>query len=192
MWEGIILMRYSRGHVLLIPFILSGMIALSGCAQEEASGGVTDVADAFLTENGTAASPVTEDQGGTAAQEYSTVQGSADSHGVADSAAEVSEITEAPDTEAVERARLLTEEECRAMESFLNEEGSGGFLLSKYEKPQDLDAEQVFYTGAGLAEPGIPEEEREAYLEETEEEEAPNLFRLSTQQISDHLQYRAG
>ena len=185
-------MRYSRGHVLLIPFILSGMIALSGCAQEEASGGVTDVADAFLTENGTAASPVTEDQGGTAAQEYSTVQGSADSHGVADSAAEVSEITEAPDTEAVERARLLTEEECRAMESFLNEEGSGGFLLSKYEKPQDLDADQIFFAGAGIAGTDVSDEEREAYLEETGEEEAPDLMRLSAQQISDYLQYRAG
>ena len=185
-------MRYSRGHALLIPFILSGMIALSGCAQEEASGGVTDVADAFLTENGTAASPVTEDQGGTASQESSTVQANPAAHGSADSAAEVSEITEAPDTEAVERARMLTEEECGAMESFLNEAGSGGFLLSKYEKPQDIDVEQVFSMGAGLAGTDVSDEEREAYLEETGEEEAPDLLRLSAQQISDHLQYRAG
>ena len=185
-------MRYSRGHALLIPFILSGMIALSGCAQEEASGGVTDVADAFLTENGTAASPVTEDQGGTASQEYSTVQGAPDTHSVSESAAEVSEITEAPDTEAVERARMLTEEECGVMESFLNEAGSCGFLLSKYEKPQDIDAEQVFSMGAGLAGTDVSDEEREAYLEETGEEEAPDLLRLSAQQISDHLQYRAG
>ena len=48
------------------------------------------------------------------------------------------------------------------------------------------------YIGAGLAELGVSEEEREAYLEETGEEEAPNLIRLSAQQVSDLLQYRAG
>ena len=63
-------MRNSRGQVLLIPIILSVMIALAGGAQEEASGGVTDVAGAlFLSENETAGAAVTEDQGGTAAQE---------------------------------------------------------------------------------------------------------------------------
>ena len=186
-------MRNSRGQVLLIPFIVSIMIALSGCAQEEASGGVTDVAGAlFLSENETAGAAVTEDQGGTAAQESLAEQGSKNGHGSAESAAEVSEITEAPATGAEERARSLTEEECRAVESFLNEEGSCGFLLSKYEKPQDIDAEQAFSTAAGLFETDISDEEREAYLEETGEEDAPDLMRLNAQQISDHLQYRAG
>ena len=186
-------MRNSRGQVLLIPFIVSIMIALSGCAQEEASGGVTDVTGAlFLSENETAGAAVTEEQGGTAAQETSTEQGSKNGHGSAESAAEVSEITEAPATGAEERARTLTEEECRGVESFLNEEGSCGFLLSKYEKPQDIDAEQAFSTAAGLFETDISDEEREAYLEETGEEDAPDLMRLSAQQISDNLQYRAG
>ena len=186
-------MRYSRGQVLLIPIILSVMIALAGCAQEEASGGVTDVAGAlFLSENETAGAAVTEDQGGTAAQETSAEQGSKTGHGSAESAAEVSEITEAPDTEAAERARALTEEECGGLENFLNEQGSGGFLLSKYEKPQDLDAELAFSTAAGLFETDISDEEREAYLEETGEDDVPDLMRLSAQQISDYLQYRAG
>ena len=186
-------MRYSRGQVLLIPIILSVMIALAGCAQEEASGGVTDVAGAlFLSENETAGAAVTEDQGGTAAQETSAEQGSKTGHGSAESAAEVSEITEAPDTEAAERARALTKEECGGLENFLNEQGSGGFLLSKYEKPQDLDAELAFSTAAGLFETDISDEEREAYLEETGEDDVPDLMRLSAQQISDYLQYRAG
>lgn len=173
-------MRYSKEHVILIPFILSIMIALAGCAQEEASGGVTDVTDAlFLSGNEEGATA--EAEGSSAAAQKSTASGS-----------EVSEIASASKEEAKAVVKKLSAEECRQMERFLNEAGSYGFLLSVYEKPQDLDAEQVFYTGAGLAEPGIPEEEREAYLEETEEEEAPNLFRLSTQQISDHLQYRAG
>lgn len=173
-------MRYSKGHVILIPFILTIMIALAGCAQEEASGGVTDVADAlFLSGNEDGATADTE--GSSAAAQKATSASS-----------EVSEITSASKEEKKVPVKKLTDEECRQMERFLNDVGSYGFLLSVYEKPQDLDAEQVFYIGAGLAKIGLPEEEREAYLEETEEEEAPNLFRLSSQQISDHLQYKAG
>ena len=180
MWEGHMLMRYSKGHVILIPFILTIMLALAGCAQEEASGGVTDVTDAlFLSGNEDGA--IADTEGSSAAAQKATSANS-----------EVSEITSASKEEKKAEVKKLTDEECRKMELFLNDEGSYGFLLSVYEKPQDLDAEQVFYIGAGLAEFGIPEEEREAYLEETGKEEAPNLFRLSSQQISDHLQYRAG
>ena len=39
-------------------------------------------------------------------------------------------------------------------------------LLSKYEKPQDLDADQIFFAGAGIAGTDVSDEEREAYLEE--------------------------
>ena len=60
-------MRYSKEHVILIPFILSIMIALAGCAQEEASGGVTDVTDAlFLSGN---------EEGATAEAEGSSARG---------------------------------------------------------------------------------------------------------------------
>ena len=183
--------------MILIPFVLSIAFALTGCAQEEASGGVTDVAGAlFLSENETGAAAVTEEQGGTAAQSTGTAsQGAPTAQGSSFSSAvsEVTEIEEAPDTAAaVEKARLLTEEECLSLESFLNEEGSCGFLLSIYGKPQDLDAEQVFRTGAGLAERNVSEEEMEAYLDETGEEEAPELMRLGAQKVSDLLQYKAG
>ena len=183
-------MRYGKGLGLLIPFLFSIMIALAGCAQEEASGGVTDVAGAlFLSENGTGAAAETENQGGTAAQSAGTVQGSSFSS----AASLVSEIEEVRDTAAAaEKARILTEEERVKMEGFLNEEGSCGFLLSIYEKPQDLDAGKVFFAGAGLAERNVSEEEKEAYLDETGEEDAPDLMRLGAQQISDLLQYRAG
>ena len=45
-------MRNRKGWSILIPFILIGIMALTGCSEEEASGGVTDVTDAlFLSEN---------------------------------------------------------------------------------------------------------------------------------------------
>ena len=44
-------MQRLKGLSVLIPFILSGIMILTGCGQEEASGGVTDVTDAlFLSE----------------------------------------------------------------------------------------------------------------------------------------------
>ena len=45
-------MQNRKGRAVLIQFILAGMIALTGCAQEEAPGGVTDVSGAlFLSDN---------------------------------------------------------------------------------------------------------------------------------------------
>ena len=86
----------------------------------------------------------------------------------------------------------LSAAECMAMEAFLNEEGSYGFLLSIYEVPQQIDAEQVFYLGAGLETATPTGEEKEAYLEEKGVSEDPNVLRLTRSQINDYLQYRAG
>ena len=163
-------MRYKKGWNFLFPFIFIIMIALSGCADEEAPGGVTDVSGAlFLSENA--------------------------GEGDAESAQEsgVSEISGAQtDPGVTPAAKELSEEECAELESFLNDTGCYGFLLSVYERPQDLDAEQVFFVGAGLETERVTDEEREAYLERTGREEAVNLFKLSAPQVSDYLLYRAG
>ena len=163
-------MRYKKGWRFLFPFILTGMITLSGCADEEAPGGVTDVSGAlFLSEN------AGEDEADSSADDT------------------VSEITGAEtDPGLTPQARELSEEECASMEEFINDPGCYGFLLSVYERPQDLDAEQVFFVGAGLEIDRVSDEEREAYLEETQTEEAVNLFKLSASQVSDYLLYRAG
>lgn len=172
-------MQRLKGLKVLLPFILTGIIVLTGCAQEEASGGVTDVADAlFLSENETSET----------AQEAGKTSG-----GSAGTDAAVSEISSASQgEESVPGARKLSDEECRELEKFINDTGNYGFLLSVYEKPQDLDAEQVFFVGAGLELKLPSQEERDAYLEETGEDDAVNLFGMGAQQISDYLQYKAG
>ena len=170
-------MRNRNGRSVLIQFILAGMIALTGCAHEEAPGGVTDVSGAlFLSENESS-----EETAAAAADDAMTT------------GTQITEISPAAQEEAEkERARKLTDKECGQMQEFINEDGSYGFLLSTYERPQDLDAGQVFYTGAGLPIDPVTEEERDAYLEETGKEEAVNLFRLTAQQVGDYLQYMAG
>ena len=161
-------MRNRKGWSILIPFILIGIMALTGCSEEEASGGVTDVTDAlFLSEN---VDEVDSSGEGADQESVSGIQGA----------------------EAEAGARIMTAEECSEMEQFLNETGNYGFLLSVYERPQDLDAEQVFYIGAGIELIRVTDEEREAYLDETGREEAVNLFKLSTSQISDFLLHKTG
>ena len=169
-------MQRLKGLSVLIPFILSGIMILTGCGQEEASGGVTDVTDAlFLSEK------EAEETGSTM-----TVSGETAT------TAPVSEIAASQEQGNAPKARKLSEEECKELQNYINDIGNYGFLLSVYEKPQDLNAEQVFFTGAGLELMTPSEEEREAYMEETGEEDTVNLFGMGAQQVSDYLQYKAG
>ena len=175
-------MRDRKGLRVLIPFILATVLIMTGCAQEEAPGGVTDVTGAFaLPEGETGEDAQTQASGEKSSEEASPAT------------VTVSEISSASEEEGNRpKARNLSESECLELEKFINDTGNYGFLLSVYEKPQDLDAEQVFFEGAGLELRVPAEEEREAYLEETGEEMAVNLFRLGATQVNDYLQYRAG
>ena len=167
-------MQRLKGLSVLIPFILSGIMILTGCGQEEASGGVTDVTDAlFLSEK------EAEETGSTLSGETAAT-------------APVSEIAASQEQGNAQKARKLSDEECRELQNYINDIGNYGFLLSVYEKPQDLNAEQAFFTGAGLELMTPTEEEREAYMEETGEEDTVNLFGMGAQQVSDYLQYKAG
>ena len=156
-------MRDTKGLRVLIPFMLAGILILTGCAHEEASGGVTDVTGAFA---------LPENETGEEAQTEESVENASDVENASEEAttatAKVSEISSASENKGnPPKARKLTEAECGELLTFINDIGNYGFLLSVYEKPQDLDAEQVFFVGAGL-ELRIPsDEEREAYLEET-------------------------
>ena len=160
--------------------MLAIVLILTGCAQEEAPGGVTDVTGAFALPEGET-------------DEGAQTTGRTSSEEAAPATVTVSEISSASENEGnPPKARKLSDDECGELEKFINDIGNYGFLLSVYEKPQDLDADQVFFEGAGL-ELSIPEEEeREAYLEETGEESAVNLFRIGATQVNDYLQYRAG
>ena len=173
-------MRNKKGLRVLIPCMLVIILIMTGCAQEEAPGGVTAVTGAFALPEGETA-------------ESAQTTGEASSEEATPATVTVSEISSASENEGnPPKARTLSAEECGELQKFFNEVGNYGFLLSIYEKPQDLDADQVFFAGAGLELRVPADEEREAYLEETGEDEAPNLFRLGATQVNDYLQYRAG
>lgn len=178
-------MQDLKGRIALILFILSGIIALSGCAHKEAPGDTDGVSGAlFLSEN-------EGDSGGAAESSSLTAVMSAED--AMTTAVEVTGIPGAQEESGDQAgARELDAEKCAELQDFLNEDGSYGFLLSIYDRPEDLDAGQVFYIGAGLELAEVTKEERQAYLEQTGREEAVNLFKLTAQQVNDYLQYRAG
>lgn len=71
--------------------------------------------------------------------------------------------------------------------------GNYGFLLSEYERPEEVDLDQVFYNGAGLASEPLSEEETAAFLKETGKEGIDgDITRLTTEQIRDFLIRKTG
>ena len=61
--------------------------------------------------------------------------------------------------------RPLTQEELRGFEEYLNRADNYGFLLSDYRSPEYINLDEVFYSGAGLEQPQLTEDERDMYLE---------------------------
>ncbi|MFR3752213.1 MAG: hypothetical protein ACLTW9_07535 [Enterocloster sp.] len=59
-----------------------------------------------------------------------------------------------------EPRRGLTQEELRGFEKYLNRIDNYGFLMSDYKSPEYINLNEVFYSGAGLEQSPLTEEER--------------------------------
>ena len=99
-------MRDRKGLRVLIPILLAGILIITGCAQEEAPGGVTDVTGAFaLPEGETGSDAQTQAPGETSSEEATPAT------------VTVSEISSASSDEGnPPKARILSEDECRELE----------------------------------------------------------------------------
>lgn len=87
--------------------------------------------------------------------------------------------------------RPLTTEELKQFMDYLNRFDNYGFLLSEYESPEYVDLAQVFYSGAGIEFDELTEEERANYQEKAGEIYT-EIIRLTSSQINDFLQMKAG
>lgn len=83
--------------------------------------------------------------------------------------------------------------ELEKLELYLNEMSSYGFLLSVYEKPEDIDLNQVFYAGAGYGPQEVTEKEKKLLLERTSYGKitAP-VTKVTDDQIDELLTRKAG
>lgn len=92
-----------------------------------------------------------------------------------------------------EPKRKLTESELRGFEEYLNRTDNYGFLLSDYQSPEYINLNEVFYSGAGLEQPPLTEDERNMYLKTFGQPELyTDLVRLSTDQINAFLTEKTG
>ena len=121
---------------------------------------------------GTAASQSLASYGNTSTEDSAYVESRkdllvGDGSGNADSAVpavkgaegEPAEIAETAEEETAELVQLDSQA-LSGIEDYLNEMSSYGFLLSSYERPEDIDLRQVFYSGAKDIREEITEEEK--------------------------------
>lgn len=179
---------------VLAVMLLSAMLSLAACG-----------ADTGSADTGSAATDSAADGTGAGA-ERDGVQDSADalvSSGTqADSAGPDGAITQknstspdnGPDQPAEnEPKRQLTEDELRGFEEYLNRIDNYGFLMSDYQSPEYINLNEVFYSGAGLEQPPLTEEERDMYLKTIGQPELyTDLVRLGTEQMDGFLTEKTG
>ena len=92
-----------------------------------------------------------------------------------------------------EPKRQLTEDELRGFEEYLNRTDNYGFLMSDYQSPEYINLNEVFYSGAGLEQSPLTEEERDMYLKTVGQPELyTDLVRLSTEQMDGFLTEKTG
>ena len=79
------------------------------------------------------------------------------------------------------------------LEEYLNEDSSYGFLLSSYDIPEEIDLNQVFYSGAGFEQEKLTEKEEELLLDRIPQEKIRiPVVKLKEDQIEELLSQKAG
>ena len=79
------------------------------------------------------------------------------------------------------------------LQKYLNEDSSYGFLLSSYDIPEEIDLNQVFYSGAGFEQEKLTEKEEELLLDRIPQEKIRiPVVKLKEDQIEELLSQKAG
>ena len=79
------------------------------------------------------------------------------------------------------------------LQAFLNEDSSYGFLLSSYDIPEEIDLNQVFYSGAGFKQEELTEKEKELLLDRIPQKEIRTpVVKLKKEQAEELLSQKAG
>ncbi len=91
---------------------------------------------------------------------------------------------------------VITQADAQTLEElqgYLNEDSSYGFLLSSYDIPEEIDLNQVFYSGAGFEQEKLTEKEEELLLARIPQEEIRTpVVKLKEEQIEELLRQKAG
>ena len=111
-----------------------------------------------------------------------------------ESRTESEKLSEEPEKEqeTPEEPVILSGEEITFFTRFIQERENYGFLLSEYDGPEDVDLEQVLYSGAGFGE-GIPEEDIPLYLAAAGQEYLEtDCLKFPVQSVEEFVQRKLG
>lgn len=90
-------------------------------------------------------------------------------------------------------AQDLSANEISEINEMLNSHTYYGFCLSEYDNASDIDWNQVFYTGAGIAENNVTPEQRQAYMRaENLDEIYTDITCISGKNIEEFMRLHAG
>lgn len=93
-----------------------------------------------------------------------------------------------PDGETAVDPQTLEE-----LQSWLNEDSSYGFLCSVYETPEEIDLNQVFYSGAGYPQKELEDREKELLLDRIPQKKLDvPVVKVTQEQIGQLLEEKAG
>ena len=79
------------------------------------------------------------------------------------------------------------------LQNYLNEDSSYGFLLSSYDIPEEIDLNQVFYSGAGYEQKELTKKEKELLLQRIPQDEISTpVVKVTDEQVDTLLRQKAG
>ena len=91
------------------------------------------------------------------------------------------------------RSRELTQEEITFFDEYLSRTGNWSFLLSTYESPEEIDLNELFYSGVGISNYFLTEEEAADYLNASGDTEIyTDVVHLTTAEIDCFLLEKTG
>ena len=182
-------------------FILAAACLLTSCGPEP---GEQDYENSLFGEGRPSAGMTAENSTGQeslkdrpakegSGKDKSTGSGSSSSGAESGGSRGAAEQEQTDSVEGLGKLKEMDADELAALEDYLNERSSYGFLHSTYEEPADIDLNQVFYTGAGFKQEKLEKKEKELLFDRISIKDT-NLpvVKVTEEQIDDLLTRKAG
>lgn len=170
----------------IICLCMAGSVFLSACGQEAKTPDTADL------NPGSVEQTVNEETGEPAESEEADVSEPTDAPEEADETKQADGAEQTGGADELQ-SRELTQEEIAFFDEYLSLSGNWGFLLSTYETAEEIDLNELFYSGAGISNYSLTEEEAADYLNASGDAEIyTDVVHLTTAEIDGFLLEKTG
>ena len=177
--------QISAGEMFSGPEAAPGKEDAAGSA-----GGTESTAEKTDTEKGDAAGPENTSAGGAGSTAGFGPAGAGTASSASAAASAEQDLFSHPIQGEITQSDPQTLE---MLQSYLNEDSSYGFLLSSYDIPEEIDLNQVFYSGAGYEQKELTKKEKELLLQRIPQDEISTpVVKVTDEQVDTLLRQKAG